>query len=100
MPVHCVWIFRRLWCWFQPHSRISLLDSIHRSRKRGISLRSDDGGDPVRRGPALTHGPAHERLSANDNHTGVIVSVRVLFGIVVEKAERLAQQQNVVRLAG
>src|ERR1041385_5663609 len=100
MPVHCVWVFRRLWCSFQPHSRIGLSNSLHRSLKRSIRLCLNYSGNPFWIGPTLAHGPTHERFRADYEHAGMVVSISVLFGIVVEKAERLAQQQNVVRLAG
>src|ERR1041384_7077261 len=84
----------------QSDGRIGLLHSIHRSRKWSIRLCLNYSGNPFWIGPTLAHGPTHERFGADYEHAGMIVSISVLFGIVVEKAERLAQQQNVVRLAG
>src|ERR1043166_573119 len=84
----------------EPNGRIGLLHPIHRSHKRSIRLCLNYSGNPFWIGPTLAHGPTHERFSADYEHAGMVVSISVLFGIVVEKAERFAQHQNVVRLAG
>src|SRR5438874_2283190 len=102
MPVHRTWLLAdsRLWRGFQTHSRIGLRYSVHRSPEGSIHLRPDDRGNPIRLGPAFTHRPTHDRLSAHHEHAGMVVSISILFGIVVEIAKRLAQEQNVIRLAG
>src|SRR6266436_2702092 len=90
-----------LWCLeIQTNSGIGLLDSIYRSRERSIRLCLNHGGNPLRIGTTLTHRPTHQGLSADYEHPRMVVSVRVFLGIVVEEAERLAQEQNIVRLAG
>src|SRR5438270_919531 len=86
-----------LWC-LETNSRIGLLDSTHRSSERSIHFSLNYSRDPLGVGAAFTHGPAHQRFGADYDHSGMVVSVRILLRVVVEKAKRLAQEQNIVRL--
>ncbi len=82
------------------NSRIGLPHPIHSSLEGCVHFRPDDGGDPLTVGPTFAHCPAHKRFGPNHDHTRVVVSVSILFGVVVEKPERLTQEKNIVRLAG
>src|SRR5947209_17254554 len=68
--------------------RVGLCDSIHGPLKRGVHLGADDSGDPLGLGPAFAHRPAHEWLSADDDHAGVGVAGGVRLGGVEGEARR------------
>src|SRR5205085_9908387 len=53
-------------------SRVGLSHPGHRPLKGSIHLRPDDGGDPLRLGPALAHRPAHERFCPDHDPAGVV----------------------------